>query len=109
MGRIEEYLCFSILNICNEGDQIKLVLARSHAYTALYVSLILKLKMCTGLIRKLLHWDILKGVVLYKPQKTHFMSLLKVVSDGTYYITVLNAREFYSSTVEYQHAAHLDW
>ncbi len=31
------------------------------------------------------------------------------MSDGTYFITVLNAREFYLSTVKYQHAAHLDW
>ncbi len=74
MGRIEEYLCFSTLNICNESDQIKLVLARSHAYTALYVSLILKLKMCTGSYQKI---TTLSGSGTYKPQKTHFMSLLK--------------------------------
>ncbi len=42
-----------------------------------------------GLIRKLLHWDILKGVVLYKPQKNTFHVTFKVVSDETYFITVL--------------------
>ncbi len=106
MGRIEEYLCFSILNICNESDQIKLVLARSHAYTALYVSLILKLKMCTGSYQKI---TTLSGSGTVQTTKNTFYVTFKVVSDGTYFITVLNAREFYSSTVEYQHAAHLDW
>ena len=109
MGRIEEYLCFSISNICNESDQIKLVLARSHAYTALYVSLILKLKMCTGSYQKITTLGYLEGSGTVQTTKNTFHVTFKVVSDGTYFITVLNAREFYSSTVEYQHAAHLDW
>ncbi len=100
----------SILNICNESDQIKLVLARSHAYTALYVSFILKLKMCTGSYQKITTLGYLEGSGAVQTTKNTFhMSLLKVVSDGTYFVTVLHAREFYSSTVEYQHAAHLDW
>ncbi len=81
MGRIEEYLCFSILNICDESDQIKLVLARSHAYTALYVSLILKLKMCTGSYQKITTLEYLEGSGTVQTTKTYFMSLLKVVSD----------------------------
>ncbi len=97
------------LNLLNETFQIKLVLARSHAYTALYVSLILKLKMCTGSYQKITTLGYLEGSGAVQTIKNTFHVTFKVVSDGTYFITVLNAIEFYSSTVEYQHAAHLDW
>ena len=90
MGRIEEYLCFSILNICNESDQIKLVLARSHAYTTLYVSLILKLKMCTGSYQKMTTLGYLEGSGTVQTTKNTFhVTFIKVVSNGTYFITVL--------------------
>ena len=65
--------------------------------------------MCTGSYQKITTLGYLERSGTVQTTKNTFHVTFKVVSDGTYFITVLNAREFYSSTVEYQHAAHLDW